>query len=83
MKTLIAIIAVLAVFAGLYLAFPAGIFMESVPDTGVVREDNGIVGRFIDGMGYLYWNPALFALFFVLLGTGSIGIAKYWKSVKD
>ena len=76
------LVSLLLVLAGVYI-----IFQENIPwatqdtNVGMVKEGNGLVGRFMEAMTFLYWNPSLFVTISFLAGLGTTGLVVYWKKI--
>ena len=80
-----AIIAVLVVFSVLYVMEPEGIsgIGSNTQLIDMPKEGNGIMGRFIDGMAEMTWQPSYFMLLIFIALAGSLGLAIYWKKMED
>ena len=84
-KTLVAIVAALAVSAVLYMAMPSGLpgngasmQLDSLPPEG-----NGMVGRFLDVVAEYSWQPLQFSLGLSFIMALSGGMVFYWKRIQD
>lgn len=84
-KTLVAIVAIMAVFAVLYVTAPAGLRDVGAGTrlSGMPSEGNGLVGRLVGFLAESTWNPLPFYLGLTALAAVSGGLVLYWISIKD
>jgi len=84
-RTLVAIVAVLAVFAVLYLTLPQDMRYEiaRTQPRFTKPESNGIIGRFMDGVKQSMWYPVEFIAILSAIIVGTSCMAIYWRSVRD
>ena len=83
-RTLVAIVAVLAVVAVLYLTLPGEIRYELARQNQFsYRESNGIMGRIFDGMEQSIFYPIEFLTGLSIFAVFSAGMVIYWRSIHD
>lgn len=84
-KTLVSILAVLMVFLALYFVAPAGLpwLGPNAQLSGLPREGNGLVGRFMDFVSESSWYPIQFFLGLSLFLAFSVALSFYWKRIQD
>jgi hypothetical protein len=84
-KTLVSILAVLMVFLALYFVAPAGLpwLGASAQLSGLPREGNGLMGRFMDFVSESSWYPIQFFMGVSLVLAISVAIVFYWKRIQD
>jgi hypothetical protein len=87
-KTLVLIVAVVAVFAVVYLAAPD--VLDGLRETGqgtrlsgMPKEGNGLIGRLIDFLAESRWNPMPFYLGLTTFVAVFGGLILYWVSIRD
>ena len=82
-KTLVVILAAMAVFAVLYVTAPAGLAGPGTQLSGMPREGNGLVGRLVDFLAESSWSPLPFYLGLTAFTAISGGLVLYWISIRD
>ena len=84
-RTLVAIVAVLAVVTVLYLAIPQEVRYEisRTQPKFTYPESNGIVGRFIDGVEQSMIYPIEFLTGLSVIAVISAGVVIYWRNIHD
>lgn len=84
-KTLLAIVAVVALFAASYMFMPSTMdwLKENYRPVEMPYENNGIIGRMFEGFADLYWNPGVMAFSLATLGLATTGLVYYWRNVED
>ena len=84
-KTLVAIVAALAVFGVLYMTMPAGLpgTGSSMQLNGLPPEGNGMAGRFVEFVAEYTWHPLQFSLGLSFIVALSAGMVFYWRSIQD
>jgi hypothetical protein len=84
-KPMLAVVILLILSIGAVLSIPAGSPVPGADTTlnNVPREDNGIVGRFLEGMADLYWNPFQMVVVFTVSLISLSGLLVYWRHIQD
>lgn len=84
-RTLVAIVAVLAVVTVIYLTLPQDMRYEIVRTQPrfTYPESNGILGRFIDGVEHSMIYPIEFLTGLSIVAVFSVGMIMYWRSIHD
>jgi hypothetical protein len=83
--TIVAILAVLVVFAGMYVMVPDEISVmgSSTQLADAPNEGNGMIGRVIGSMAELTWYPYHFLIIIIIVIGALTGLAVYWRSIQD
>jgi hypothetical protein len=84
-KTLVSIFVVLVIFLAIYFVAPAGLpwLGPSAQLSGLPREGNGLVGRFMNFISESSWHPYQFFLGLSLFLAFSVALVFYWKRIQD
>jgi hypothetical protein len=83
-RTLVAIVAVLAVFAVLYLTLPQDMRYDLArTHQFTYQESNGILGRFMDDVENFMVYPIELLTGLSLVAVFSAGMIMYWRSMHD
>ena len=84
-KTLVVIVAVVAIFVGLYVTAPAGLqdVGAGTQLSGMPSEGNGLIGRFVGFLAESRWNPLPFYLGLTAFAVVSGGLVLYWIGIRD
>jgi hypothetical protein len=81
-KVLVAGLAAIGILLSVYLIMPDG-SPEASLVTDPPRENNGMVGRFIDFVAESTWHPTQFLVGFTVFVVVTAGLALYWRGIQD